>query len=152
MLLYTDACSILDGNLVALCDAVSSMESKESYGTILFDHLAADGAGFAGGQVTVVTVGQIDADLGSGLHLELVHSLTGLGNIQLVVVIVAHIDSLLFVFPESKMLSGLESVFSFRSHSLTKGKRKNHVSFRKSTQKMGATEVTVLDRMSHHIF
>ena len=29
----------------------------------LLDHLAADGAGFAGGQVTVVTVGQVDTDL-----------------------------------------------------------------------------------------
>ena len=29
----------------------------------LFDHLAADGAGFAGGQVTVVTIGQVDTDL-----------------------------------------------------------------------------------------
>ena len=29
----------------------------------LLDHLAADGAGFAGGQVAVVTVGQVNADL-----------------------------------------------------------------------------------------
>ena len=29
----------------------------------LLDHLAADGAGLTGGQVTVVTVGQIDAHL-----------------------------------------------------------------------------------------
>ena len=29
----------------------------------LLDHLAADGAGFAGGQVTVVTVGQVHANL-----------------------------------------------------------------------------------------
>ena len=29
----------------------------------LLDHLAADGAGFAAGQVTVVAVGQVDADL-----------------------------------------------------------------------------------------
>ncbi len=31
----------------------------------LFDHLAADGAGFTGGQVTVVAVGQIDANFPS---------------------------------------------------------------------------------------
>ena len=62
MLLYADACSILDGDLVALCYAVCSMECEESYGTILFDHLAADGTGLTGGQVTVVTVGQIDTD------------------------------------------------------------------------------------------
>ena len=29
----------------------------------LLDHLAADGAGLPGGQVTVVTVGQVDTDL-----------------------------------------------------------------------------------------
>jgi len=36
---------------------------RSSYGTHLLDHLAADGAGFAGGQVTVVTVGQVHANL-----------------------------------------------------------------------------------------
>ena len=34
-----------------------------SYGIHLLDHLAADGAGFAGGQVTVVAVGQVHANL-----------------------------------------------------------------------------------------
>ena len=34
-----------------------------SYGAHVLDHLAADGAGFPGGQVTVVTVGQVYADL-----------------------------------------------------------------------------------------
>ena len=106
VLLYTDACSILDGNLVALCDAVSSMESKESYGTILFYHLTADGTCLAGGQVAVVAVGQVDADLGSCLHLEAVHSLTGLGDIQLVIVIVAHNQSLLFINSGKQPLSG----------------------------------------------
>ena len=72
VLLYADACSILDGNLVALCYAVCSMECEGSYGTILFDHLAAHGTGLAGGQVTVVAVGQVDTDLGSCLHLEAV--------------------------------------------------------------------------------
>ena len=37
--------------------------ARISYGTHLLDHLAADGAGFAGGQVTVVTVGQVHANL-----------------------------------------------------------------------------------------
>ena len=35
-------------------------EVHTSYGTLVFDHLAADGTGLAGGQVTVVTVGQVD--------------------------------------------------------------------------------------------
>ena len=36
---------------------------RTSYGTHLLDHLAADGAGFAGGQVAVVAVLEVDADL-----------------------------------------------------------------------------------------
>ena len=99
--------------------AVLAGESGGSYGAIILDHLAADGAGFAGSQVTVVAVGQVDAHLGSCLHLELVHGLTSLGDIQLVVVLVAHNRSLLFVYPESKMLSGWRASFSFRSHSFT---------------------------------
>ena len=33
---------------------------RSSYGTHLLDHLAADGAGFPGSQVTIVAVGQVD--------------------------------------------------------------------------------------------
>ena len=61
------------------------LEIRSSYGAHLLDHLAADGAGLPGGQVAVVAVGQIDADLGSCLHLELVHCLAGLRNIDLIV-------------------------------------------------------------------
>ena len=68
-------------------NTTDSLEIFSSSGTHVLDHLAADGAGLAGGQVTVVAVGQIDADLGSGLHLETVHSLASLGNIDLVVVL-----------------------------------------------------------------
>ena len=35
---------------------------RSSYGTHLRDHLAADGAGFAGGEVAVIAALQIDAD------------------------------------------------------------------------------------------
>ena len=45
----------------------------------LADHLAADGTGLTAGELTVVAVLQIHADLGCCLHLELVHSLTGCG-------------------------------------------------------------------------
>ena len=75
------------------------------------DHLAADGAGLTGGQVTVVAVLQVDAHFGSSLHLELVHSLTGLGNIDLIIAL--HSDSLLFDSSESKTPS--EEVVSFLS-------------------------------------
>ena len=64
----------------------------------MIDHLAAHGAGFTGSQVTVIAIGQVNADFLSCLHLEAVHGLTGLGNVQLIVVRVAHFDSLLFVF------------------------------------------------------
>ena len=62
----------------------------------LLDHLAADRACLTGGQVTVVTVSQIDTNLGSSLHLELLHSSLSLGNIQLIA-IVAHSNSLLLL-------------------------------------------------------
>ena len=75
----------------------------------LLDHLAADGAGFPGGQVTVVAVGQVNANFLGSLHLELVHSLPSLGNVQLIVVRVAHIRSLL-CFLRKKILSE-ESIF-----------------------------------------
>ena len=39
-----------------------SLEFFSSSGTHVLDHLAADGAGFPGGQVAVVAVGQVNAD------------------------------------------------------------------------------------------
>ena len=51
----------------------------------LLDHLAADGTGLLGGQVTVVTLLQVDAHLVGGLHLETVQALASLGNDVLLV-------------------------------------------------------------------
>ena len=62
----------------------------------LFDHLAAHAACLAGGQVTVVTVGQVDANFACCLHLELVHSLTSLRDIDLVVVLHTKFSPLIF--------------------------------------------------------
>ena len=56
-----DCGDVLHGLNMAGCDALMPVKVRGSYRTIFLDHLAADGAG-----------------------------LTGLGNIQLVVVIVAH--------------------------------------------------------------
>ena len=50
-------------DLMADRSAVCAGIVRSSCGTHLLDHLAADGAGFAGGQVTVVTVGQAHANL-----------------------------------------------------------------------------------------
>ena len=62
-------------------------ESYWSYGTNLLYHLAADGAGLTGGQVAVVAFLQVDANLSGSLHLELVHSGTGLGDVDLVTLV-----------------------------------------------------------------
>ena len=77
---------------MSCCNPVNSLIPRSSYGTHLLDYLAADGAGFPGSQVTVVAVGQVDTHFLGSLHLETVHSLASLGNIQLVVVRVAHFD------------------------------------------------------------
>ena len=53
----------------------------------LLDHLAAHGAGFTGADVTVVALLQVDANLVGSLHLELVHSLAGLGDVDAVVLL-----------------------------------------------------------------
>ena len=44
------------------CPALS-LKLRTSYGPNLLDHLAADGAGLAGGQVAVVAVLEVDTDL-----------------------------------------------------------------------------------------
>lgn len=72
-------------NGVTSRNATGSLKLFSSYGTILFYHLAPDGACLTGGQVTVVAALQVDANLGSCLHLELIHGLTRLRNVDLVV-------------------------------------------------------------------
>ena len=80
----------------------SPIASYWSYGTNLLYHLVADTAGLAGGQVAVVAFLQVDADLSGSLHLELVHSGTGLGDVDLVA-LVRHTRFLLFI--KSSMLN-----------------------------------------------
>ena len=61
--------------------------------------------------MAIVALLEVHADFLGGLHLELVHRLTGMGDIQLVVVRVAHNDSLLLsISPEIPPTSG-EIVF-----------------------------------------
>ena len=113
------------------------IESRTSYGTHFLDHLAADGAGLTGGQVAVVAVLEVDAHLIGGLHLELVHGLTGLGDVQTVaggvaagvvagvvgsvvgiVVAVAHDRSLLLSF--GKRLAPRRNQIAFRGSILSR--------------------------------
>ena len=96
-LLCADVCCVLDSDLVALGYAVCTLECKGAYGPVIFDHLAADGAGLTGGQVTVVATLQVDAHFLGRLHLELIHGFLGLRNIDLVVAL--HSRSLLCRFP-----------------------------------------------------
>ena len=49
--------------LVPHSGAVCPPKAHGSYGTHLLDHLAADGTGLAGGQVAVVALLEVDADL-----------------------------------------------------------------------------------------
>ena len=61
--LYADPHYVPHRLHMPLHDPVFSRKSRGSYGAHVLDHLAADGAGFAGGQVAVVAVLQVDADL-----------------------------------------------------------------------------------------
>ena len=77
------------------CDSIISDIIYGSCGAYVLYRLVADGASLAGGQVAVVAVGQVDANLLSSLHLELVHGFLSLGNIDPVVIGIAHCNSLL---------------------------------------------------------
>jgi hypothetical protein len=50
-----------------------------SYGTHLLNHLTTDGTGLTGGQIAVVALCQVNANLRGGLHLETVHCFLCLG-------------------------------------------------------------------------
>ena len=99
-----------------------SGENFASLGYPVLDHLAADGAGLAGGQVAVVAVGQVDTDFRSGLHLELVHGFLSLRNVQLIIV-VAHRNSLLFIISGKQDTFRIGEHLFFRGHSVTKAER-----------------------------
>ena len=62
-LLYRDIRYVCYFHLVSYGCSVRPHKTHRSYGRHLLDHLAADGAGLAAGQVAVVTVLQVDAHL-----------------------------------------------------------------------------------------
>ena len=111
---------VLHGLRMTRCNTVMPLIFRSSYGTHLLDHLTADGAGFAGGEVTVVAVGQVNADLGGCLHLELVHCFARLGDIQLVIVVVAHNRSLLFKHFSGNSADFRRNRLPFRNPSMTR--------------------------------
>ena len=90
---------------MTLSDSIFSFTGYSLLGTHLLDHLAADGAGFAGGQVAVVALLQVHADFAGRLHLKLVHSLPSLGNVDLVVALHTKLSPCV-VFRKDQTLSG----------------------------------------------
>ena len=63
---YCDSSYVLHPLTMAHSSSALPLIFRTSYGTHLLDHLAADGAGLAGGQVAVVAVLEVDADLIGG--------------------------------------------------------------------------------------
>ena len=61
--LNCNCCYVRNGLRMSGRNPVLPHKLHVSYGTHLLDHLAADGAGLAGGQVTVVAIGQVNTDL-----------------------------------------------------------------------------------------
>ena len=78
--------------------------------------------------MTVVAVGQVDTNFLGSLHLELVHGLTSLGNVQLVVIGIALCNSLLFHFLRKFKTLSVESVLNFRRGIFTRKENNNPVS------------------------
>ena len=62
----------------------------------LLDHLTADRACFAGGQVTVLALLQVDADLVGSFHLKFVHCFLRLWNDQSITVRVVMLHTVSF--------------------------------------------------------
>ena len=62
-LLYCNARYVLNFLFMTECSPVIPYEFHCSYGTLVLDHLAADGTGLAGGQIAVVALLEVDADL-----------------------------------------------------------------------------------------
>lgn len=50
-------------HFVAIGRSIRSHKTHRSYGTLVLDHLAADRAGLAGGQIAVVALLEVDANL-----------------------------------------------------------------------------------------
>ena len=61
--LYADPHYVPHRLHMPLHDPVISCKSRGSYGAHVLDHLAADRAGLAGGQIAVVALLEVDADL-----------------------------------------------------------------------------------------
>ena len=95
---------------------------------LIFDGFWVPAAQQCGGSIC-----SCDTMVGSCLHLELLHGLLGLGNVDPIVV-AAHLDSLLtFFFGKDTGFHG-KSAFSFRNHSFSRIPNQIQVKVRKSLQ------------------
>ena len=107
---------------VAHRNPTDSRKFFASPGTNILDHLAADTACLTGSQVTVVTVGQLDADLGSLMSiLNLSMASRDKGNVPLTQVLSTHCDfSPSIVFRKARRFHLENDFFLSASPSLTK--------------------------------
>ena len=64
--------------------AVGPLKVHDLFGSHLLDHLAAHRAGLTAGQVAVVALLQVDADLLGRLHLELIQGRAGVRDGRLI--------------------------------------------------------------------
>ena len=69
---------------VSLRYAVMTFKSHSSYGVHIVYHLAIDRAGLTRGEITVITVLQVYANLACSLHLKLIQGSLCLGNNNLI--------------------------------------------------------------------
>jgi len=95
--------------------------------------------------VAVVAVGQVDTHFLGSLHLETVHGLPCLGNVDLIVVGIAHFGSLLLSFSgkQAAFRKG-ERLFSFRSPILTKVENSMNVKWRKDWKRMESVHILII--------
>ena len=102
LLLSRNLSYVPDADLMPFRRPVRPYVSQSSFGAHLLHHLASNGPGLAGGQGAVVTLVQGDADFIGGLHFELIHGRTGLGDHDLAVgrlaAVARHNRFLLFFF------------------------------------------------------
>ena len=57
----------------------------------MFDHLAADAAGLAGGKLAVIAIRKVHTDLAGSLHLKAIHRFAGLRIDKMIALVGRHL-------------------------------------------------------------
>lgn len=80
VVLYGKENGVADRGFMPFRYPAVTVEAHGSYGVHVVDHLTADGTSLTGGDVTVVTVVEVDAYFVCSFHLELIKSRAGSRN------------------------------------------------------------------------